>query len=141
MHPPSAHAISQALTPSLSYGLRMSTKAEGFKAQQEKDAKPPKPKGAPKPRRDDPVDTSLPGVSASDRKAGGGHSGRRNVSKRAGKKGGAKLEDSATGKPSRKSTRKSSGGVERTSNLRLKATRKATSAKTKATKAKARAKK
>lgn len=119
----------------------MSTKAQRFKAQQEKDANPPKPKRAPKPRRDDPVDTSLPGVSATDRKVGDGHSGTRNVSKRAAKKGGAKLEDSATGKSSRKSTRKSSGGVKRTSNLRRKATRKATSAKTKATKAKARSKK
>ena len=69
--------------------------------------------------------TSQPGVSASDRKVGDGHSGTRNVSKRAAKKGGAKLEDSATGKPSRKSTRKSTGGVKRTSNLRRKATRKA----------------
>ncbi len=116
----------------------MSTKSKRFKAQQEKDANPPKPKRAPRPRRDDPVDTSQPGVSASDRKVGDGHSGTRNVSKRAAKKGGAKLEDSATGKPSRKSTRKSSGGVKRTSNLRRKATRKATSAKTKATKSKAR---
>lgn len=67
--------------------------------------------------------------------------GSRNTSKRAKKKGGAALEKSATGKPSRKSTRKSEGGVKRTSNLRKKATRKATSAKTRANKAKAKARK
>ncbi|MFO0673752.1 MAG: hypothetical protein U0235_29720 [Polyangiaceae bacterium] len=114
----------------------MATKAEQFKAQQQKDANPPKAKRAPRPKRNEPVDTSLPGVSASDRKAGHGRSGERNVSKRAAKKGGAKLEDSATGKPSRKSTRKSSGGAKRTSNLSRKATRKATAPKTKATKTK-----
>lgn len=118
----------------------MSTKAQKFKIEQEREANPPKPKRPPRPRRDDPVDTSLPGVSASDRKAGAGSSGKRNVSKRAKAKGGAKLEDSATGKPSRKSTRKSTGRVKRTSNLQRRATRKATSPKTNATKAKARAK-
>lgn len=77
------------------------------------------------------VDTSLPGVSATDRKVGDGSSGARNKSARAQKKGGAKLESSATGKASRKSTRKSTGRVKRTSNLRLKAIRKATTVKTK----------
>jgi len=51
---------------------------------------------------------------------------------RAQNKGGVRLEDSATGRPSRKSTRKSKGG-KATSNLRSKAIRKATSAKTIAT--------
>jgi hypothetical protein len=50
------------------------------------------------------VDTSLPGVSATDRKAGGGSTAARNV-KRSNPRATAALEDSATGKPSRKSTR------------------------------------
>ncbi|MEQ1757233.1 MAG: HPF/RaiA family ribosome-associated protein [Vicinamibacterales bacterium] len=71
-----------------------------------------------KQRRDAYVDTSLPGVSASDRKAGGGHSARRNTKARHAKATVA-LEDS-TGRPSRKSTRrganhgKPSQGKERT---------------------------
>lgn len=71
-----------------------------------------------KKRRDAYVDTSLPGVSASDRKAGGGHSARRNTKARHGS-ATVTLEDSA-GRPSRKSTRrganhgKPSQGKERT---------------------------
>lgn len=61
-----------------------------------------------KRRRDLFTDTSLPGVSETDRKAGGGHSARRNT-----RKGSSKmtvtLEDSL-GKPSKKSTRRSKGG-------------------------------
>ncbi|MEO8380650.1 MAG: hypothetical protein ABI779_13375 [Acidobacteriota bacterium] len=111
----------------------MATKARAFKVQQQKDANPPKPKQPPKRRRDVPVDTSKPGVSASDRKAGAGRSGARNLLSQANAKAGASLEDSATGKPSRKSTRKSQGGVKRTANLRLNAVRKASSAKAIAT--------
>ena len=85
----------------------MSTKAEQFRVMQQRNANPPKAKQPPKPRRDHPINTAKPGVSASNRKVGFGHSGVRNVSKRAAKKGGARLEDSATGKPSRKSTRRS----------------------------------
>lgn len=113
----------------------MVSKARAFKVQQQKDANPPKPKQPRKPRRDVPVDTSKPGVSASDRKAGAGRTGTRNVLSRA--KAGASLEDSATGKPSRKSTRKSQGGVKRTTNLRLKAVRKARSPKARATRSNA----
>jgi hypothetical protein len=50
------------------------------------------------------VDTSLPRVSATHRKAGGGSTAARNV-KRSTRRATAALEDSATGKPSRKSTR------------------------------------
>ncbi len=71
-----------------------------------------------KARRDAIVDTAQPGVSASDRVAGGGHSARRNARKsRTGMT--VTLEDSLT-RPSRKSTRKSknrakvSQGKERT---------------------------
>jgi hypothetical protein len=107
----------------------MATKADTFKAQQQRDANPPKPKSPPRKRRDSPVDTSRPGVSATDRKAGGGSSGGRNKSARAARKGGARLEDSATGKPSRKSTRKSVGRVKRTTELRRKALQKGSRSK------------
>ncbi|HUR28244.1 MAG TPA: HPF/RaiA family ribosome-associated protein [Planctomycetota bacterium] len=56
--------------------------------------------------RDKYVDTSQPGISETDRKAGGGSTVRRNSRKRT-TKATVTLEDSATGKPSRKSTRKS----------------------------------
>ncbi len=118
----------------------MATKAQTKRAQDQRDAKPPKPKKAARPRRDIDVDTAKPGVSASDRKAGAGGTATRNASKRAAKKGGAKLENSATGKPSRKSTRRATGGAKRTSNLQRKAVRKARSPKARATKARATAK-
>jgi hypothetical protein len=119
----------------------MSTKAQAFKVKQQRNAKPPKLKRATRPRRDDPVDTAEDGVSATDRKVGDGSTAVRNLSKRSARKGGAVLEDSATGEPSRKSTRRSKGGGKRTSNLQLRATRKARSPKTRAIKAKARSKK
>jgi hypothetical protein len=60
-----------------------------------------------KPERGDAwVDTSLPGTSASDRKAGGGSTAARNVRLRA-RRAGVALEDSAQPRPSRKSTRRS----------------------------------
>lgn len=71
-----------------------------------------------KDRRDAYVDTSQPGVSESDRKAGGGHTARRNTRKKP-SRATAMLEDSRT-RPSRKSTRRSanrgktSQGKERT---------------------------
>jgi hypothetical protein len=122
------------------YAIVMATKAQAFKARQMRGAHPPKPKRPPRPRRDLVVDTSLPGVSATDRKAGGGATAARNRSKRSGKKGGAALENSQTGKPSRKSTRGSSGRAKRTSNLRRRAIRKAASPKTRARQAKAKGK-
>lgn len=121
----------------------MATKAQEFKAQQQQQqraAKPakPKPKRQLRRRRDPQVDTSLPGVSATDRRVGGGRTGTRNLSNSAAAKGGPKLEDSATGKPSRKSTRKSSGHIKRTTNQQLQAQRKTTSPKARATSAGAR---
>lgn len=126
-------------TNQVEYNDCMATKAQQFKAeQQRKTAKPPKPKRQPRRRRDPvQVDTSQPGVSATDRKVGGGRSGTRNLSNRSEAKGGAKLEDSATGKPSRKSTRKSAGRVKRTTNQQLKAQRATRSPKARATAAKA----
>ncbi|HUP47883.1 MAG TPA: hypothetical protein VNA04_03745, partial [Thermoanaerobaculia bacterium] len=72
-----------------------------------------------KRRRDQPVDTSDPGVSASDRKAGYGSTARRNT--KAETTGAtATLEDSRTS-PSRKSTRKSANRAKGGTNLQKKA--------------------
>jgi hypothetical protein len=94
----------------------MSTKAEAFRYRTERSG-PKKQKQPRPPRRDDPVDTAKPGISASDRKVGAGATAERNLSRRAERKGGAALEDSKTGRPSRKSTRKSAGRAKRDSNL------------------------
>lgn len=115
----------------------MATKSQQYRVQQQRDANPPKAKRPVRPRRDLVVDTSLPGVSASDRKAGGGSSGERNRSAHAERKGGARLEDSATGKPSRKSTRKSAGRVKRTTAQQNRAIRTASAPASRAAKAKA----
>lgn len=85
-----------------------------------------------KRRRDDPVDTSLPGVSASDRRAGGGHTARRNTKRNATGAAWA-LEDSVQDRPSRKSTRKSANRSKPDSNLRRRQTRRVTSPKARAT--------
>jgi len=111
----------------------MATKSERFKAEQVREARTPKAKQPKPPPRNLPVDTAKPGVSASNRKVGAGHTGTRNLSKRVAKKGGAALEDSATGVPSRKSTRRSSGHVKPTSNLQRTLTRETTSANARAT--------
>jgi hypothetical protein len=85
----------------------MATRAELFRYRQER-VGPKRPKTPKAPRRDRPVNTALPGISASDRKAGGNSTGGRNVSKSAGKKAAYQLEDSvARLPPSRKSTRRS----------------------------------
>ena len=91
----------------------MATKAERFRYEVERSG-PKKPKQPPTPRRAKPVDTSMPGVSASDRRASG-----RTESVRAGKKAQYALEDSA-GKPSRKSTRKASNRQKTDSQMRVK---------------------
>jgi hypothetical protein len=116
----------------------MATKSELVRRQLQREARPARPKKKRGPKRNAPIDTSRPGVSATDRSAGNGHTGSRNVSRRAGAKGGARLEDSATGKPSRKSSRKSAGRVKTASNLERRAIRRASSPQFKAAKAKAR---
>lgn len=116
----------------------MATKAEAYRARVERSG-PKKPRSPKRARRDVPVDTAQPGVSASDRKVGAGDTAARNKSKRVAKKGGAALESSAT-KPSRKSTRGSSGRAKRTSNLKRRATRAASSPRARAAKAKAKRK-
>jgi hypothetical protein len=71
-----------------------------------------------KVRRDMPVDTSKPGSSASDRKAGYGHTGKRNTKlNNAGMT--YALEDSTDGRPSRKSSRRSSNRIKPANGLTL----------------------
>lgn len=92
-----------------------------------------------KRRRDQPVDTAQTGVSATDRKAGGGSTARRN-SKRNTAGLAAALEDSAQDRPSRKSTRRAADGTKRDSNLQRRQTRKVTSPKARARRSQATAK-
>ena len=93
-----------------------------------------------KPVRNTGVDTSLPGVSATDRKAGlrnGTPSTKERNVHRAGKPGASvALEDSATGTPSRKSTRSGSKEhIKPDSNLRRRQTRAVRSPKARQAKA------
>ena len=79
-----------------------------------------------KQRRDALVDTAARGVSATDRKAGGGATARRNAN--AGRsKATATLEDSQRSRPSRKSTRKSANRMRSSTNLQQRATARTTS--------------
>jgi hypothetical protein len=71
-----------------------------------------------KVRRDLPVDTSKPGTSASDRKAGYGHTGKRNTKLHNTGMTYA-LEDSTGARPSRKSSRRSSARSKPASGLTL----------------------
>ena len=88
------------------YHEAMSTRAESFRYFEERSG-PKKPKREPRPRRDFPVNTALPGVSATDRKAGFGGTLRRGPLKRDAKNVPYALEAAVTGKTSRRSTRKS----------------------------------
>ncbi|WP_437777903.1 hypothetical protein [Sorangium sp. So ce1097] len=90
-----------------------------------------------KSRRDFPVDTAAPGQSATDRKAGGGSTARRNTMRRS-RKATATLEDSAQDRPSRKSTRKSANRAKQDSKLRRRQVRRATAPSARAAKATAR---
>lgn len=91
----------------------MATKAEQFRYWTERSG-PKKPKGPPRPRRDLPVDTSQPGVSATDRKAGP-----RKPSLKAGKKAVYALEVGGE-RPSRKSTRKAANRQRTDAQMRVK---------------------
>ncbi|WP_437622055.1 hypothetical protein [Sorangium sp. So ce1151] len=90
-----------------------------------------------KSRRDVPVDTAAPGRSATDRKAGGGSTARRNTMRRA-PKATAALEDSARDRPSRKSTRKSANRAKQGSQLRRRQVRQVATPSARAAKATAR---
>jgi len=104
----------------------MATKAQSFKAATQREAHRPGTRKAKSKRRVPPVQA-----------VGGEHTAARNVSNHAGRRGGAMLEDSANGKPSRKSTRASSDHTKRTTNLQLRETRKVTSPQARASAANA----
>lgn len=95
----------------------MSTKAEEFRYWTERSGAK-KAKGAPRARRDAPVDTALPGVSATNRKAKTGST--RKPSTRAGKKAVFALEGEPGKRPSRKSTRKSGNRQRTDAKMRVK---------------------
>jgi hypothetical protein len=102
----------------------MATRAERFRASQERSGpkRPPKPPAKPRSYK---ADTSRPAVSAADRRHGG-KSAARNVSLAAGKKTKAafELEDSVAPKrPSRKSTRKSKNRQKAGTQLKARAQR------------------
>jgi len=74
-------------------------------------------RAAAKPERGDAwVDTSLPGVSATDKKAGAGSTAARNVQLRP-RRATVTLEDSARPRPSRKSTRRSANRTKAASQI------------------------
>lgn len=91
-----------------------------------------------KRRRDVPVDTSAPGVSATDRKAGGESTARRNTKARV-PRATATLEDSRKGRPSRKSTRKSANRAKSATNIQKRVAAKLMSSRTRARQAQAKA--
>jgi len=109
----------------------MATRAEQFRAEQQFNSRKakPKPKAHAAPRS---VDAATAGVS------GEGHA-QQNFSHRSNNKGGPALEVSASGKPSRKSTRSSASHVKQASNLTSRQTRRVTSPQARATRAVARA--
>ena len=111
----------------------MLRKAEQFRRDAQRPSPRPPAKKGPKRKG---VDTSQPGVSASSFKRGLGHSAPRNASKHADRKAAVALEDSATGRPSRKSSRKSANHVKADANLHSRQTRRSTSAKARASRGK-----
>lgn len=92
----------------------MSTKAERFRYELERSGRK-RPKQPERPRRSVTVDTSLPGVSATDKRAGTP----RHPSEHAAKKAAYIFEISAT-KPSRKSTRRAANRSKTDSQMRVK---------------------
>lgn len=91
-----------------------------------------------KPRRTaahalEPVE---PGARETTKRRGGGHTASRNVSVHAARKASFALEDSATGRPSRKSSRGSSNRAKPDSNLKRRQTRATSSPKSRASRGK-----
>ena len=111
----------------------MATKGERFRYRMERSG-PDLPKKPRRRRRDHPVDTSKPSVSATDRRAGGTSTAARNKSKAAAKKAPYVLEDSRT-RPSRKGTRSSLNRQRPDNNLRRRAVRITTSPSQRASRA------
>jgi hypothetical protein len=96
----------------------MATKAEAYMSELLRASRPPRPKKIRKPTRDENIDTTLlDGVGTSPH----------NFAKRSDNRGGPVLESSASGKPSRKSTRKSAGHIKAASELTRRQVRRITS--------------
>jgi hypothetical protein len=104
----------------------VATKTQLFRYSAERSG-PKRPKQPPRRRRDHPVDTAQPGISATDRRAGANSTAGRNRSKSAAKKASYVLEDSRE-RPSRKSTRRARNRQKPDNNLKRRQTRKTTSA-------------
>ena len=102
----------------------MATKAEAYMAELFRASRPPRPKKLKKPTRDEHIDsTLLDGVGTMPHNF------------RAQSRSGAVLESSANGKPSRKSTRKSSGHIKAASELTRRQVRRLTSPSARAARA------
>lgn len=112
------------------------TKTEAF-AYRAARSGPKKPSQSRRPRRDRVVDTSLPGVSATDRKVGLRTTSERNRSNRAERKAAYVLEDGRPPRPSRKSTRQSKNRIKADNPIRWTETLKSASPKRRAASASA----
>jgi hypothetical protein len=121
----------------------MATRAERFKATVERSG--PKKKADPprkaKRQQASKTESSRGKADPERRIEASEHTEDRNVSKRASKKAVTALEDSTTGKPSRKSTRSSKNRGLPSDNLQRRAKQKTTTPEARAAKAKAKAKK
>ena len=118
----------------------MSTKAQDFRVEQQRSAHPPKPKGMKKLRKE-AVRATDGAASATESEASPAKTTLpRNHTNRAARRGGSRLEVSASGRPSRKSTRKSEGHIKLASNLTRRTIRKTHAPKTRAAKAASRGK-
>ncbi|HWZ88776.1 MAG TPA: hypothetical protein VNW92_07995 [Polyangiaceae bacterium] len=106
----------------------MATRAEQFRAEQQRNSSPPKAKQPKAHTADRMVDASMAGIS-------GTGTALRNLVKRTANHGGAALELSGASRPSRKSTRSSSGRVKQASNLSQRQTRRVSSSKARAARA------
>ncbi len=109
----------------------MATRAERYRAEEQINSSQAKAKKVRSHALDRSVNAATAGVSGS----GTAH---QNLSKRSDNKGGAALEISAHGAPSRKSTRSSAGREKSATELTRRQTRRVTSAKARATRAAAR---
>jgi hypothetical protein len=102
----------------------MATKAEAYMSELLRASRPPRPKKLRKPSRDEHIDsTLLDGVGTMPHNF------------RSQSRGGAVLESSANGKPSRKSTRKSAGHIKAASELTRRQVRRLTSPSARAARA------
>jgi len=108
--------------PTKAQELRMTTQRANQAANKKR--KSQKPKGRTSPLAGKPVKATGARTRS---KAAAQSTLDRNRSKHAERRGGAVLEESATGRPSRKSTRGSIDGTKRTTNQQLRAIRAVTS--------------